>query len=89
MEITVTETTERKFSAKTLRMRLKVSDMFNARLFNDKGEMIHEQQDGYVPEFMPGGPGDYVDLEIDIDTGRIINWKLDAYLLQEWINNKY
>lgn len=31
---------------------------------------------GYVPKFFPGEHfGDYVQLEIDVDTGQIMNWK--------------
>ena len=32
--------------------------------------------DGYVPKFFPGNHfGDYVILHIDIETGKIVNWK--------------
>lgn len=32
--------------------------------------------DGYVPGFMPEEHyGDYLELDIDIDTGMILNWK--------------
>jgi hypothetical protein len=35
--------------------------------------------DGYVPDFFPGQHyGDYVKLDIDIDTGKIVNWKTPA-----------
>ena len=34
------------------------------------------EYDGYVPDFFPGKHyGDYVQLEIDADTGKILNWK--------------
>lgn len=65
--------------AKTLRIHLKVSDRFNAVLEDAQGETIHEQEDGYVPSFMPGDHyGDYVILDVDIDTGTITNWKKPA-----------
>lgn len=52
----------------------KCSDMFHATLRKD-GKQIGEY-DGYVPDFMPGQHyGDYVQLEIDTDTGLIVNWK--------------
>lgn len=61
--------------AKTLHIHLKVCDCFTANLFSDTGEILKEY-DGYVPGFMPGEHfGDYVLLNIDIDTGQIINWK--------------
>jgi hypothetical protein len=34
------------------------------------------EYNGYVPDFMPGDHfGDYVMLDIDIDTGKIVNWR--------------
>ncbi len=74
-------------NAKTLKICLKVSDCFAACLMSDKGETIHDQDDGYVPSFMPGDHyGDYVILDIDIDTGMITNWKKPtADKIQEWI----
>lgn len=51
----------------------KCSDMFSATLTADgkyKG-----QYDGYVPDFFPGEHyGDYIQFEIDVDTGHILNW---------------
>lgn len=73
--------------AKTLSIHMKVSDQFSARLLDQNGDVIHDQEDGYVPGFMPGEHyGDYVMLEIDIDTGKITNWKPpSAKAIQEWI----
>jgi hypothetical protein len=48
--------------------------MFSAFLYKDN--KIVGEYDGYVPDFMPTKHyGDYVCLEIDIDTGAIVNWK--------------
>jgi hypothetical protein len=59
---------------KTISISAKCSDLFNATLTVD-GKQIGDY-DGYVPEFMPGEHyGDYVRLVIDIDTGKILNWK--------------
>lgn len=73
--------------AKTLSIHMKVCDTFSAQLLDQNGEVIHDQEDGYVPGFMPGEHfGDYMILEIDIDTGHIKNWKApDAEDLREWI----
>jgi hypothetical protein len=73
--------------AKTLKLHLKVCDMFTASLHDQDGEEIFSQDDGYVPGFMPGEHfGDYVILDIDIDSGIIKNWKQPtAEKLQEWI----
>ena len=74
-------------NAKVLKIHLKVSDCFTANLESDKGETIHEQGDGYVPGFMPGNHyGDYVILDIDIDTGQVLNWKKPTpEQIQQWI----
>jgi hypothetical protein len=50
-------------------IRAKCSDMFDATLEQNG---IRKEYNGYVPSFMGGG--EYVELEIDIDTGQILNW---------------
>lgn len=48
--------------------------MFTAQL-NESGACKGEYE-GCVPEFFPGEHfGDYIELDIDIDTGQILNWK--------------
>lgn len=61
--------------AKTLKLHMKVRDCFQADLLDQDGQQIGEYE-GYVPGFMPGQHyGDYLILDIDIETGRITNWK--------------
>lgn len=88
MEIEKLETV--KVNAKTLKVHLKVSDRFCAQLVSATGTVIFDQEDGYVPSFMPGQHyGDYVILDIDIDTGQITNWKVpSAEEVQEWIGDE-
>jgi hypothetical protein len=58
-----------------IRISAKCSDLFWASLSDDKGKQI-ATYDGYVPAWMPGDhDGDYVSLDIDSDTGVILNWK--------------
>jgi len=53
----------------------KCSDLCFAQLQDKEGKVLAES-DGYVPDFMPGNHyGDYVELEIDTETGLILNWK--------------
>jgi hypothetical protein len=53
----------------------KCSDMFWARLLDINGRQVGTDYDGYVPDWMPGeNYGDFVELEIDIATGNILNW---------------
>lgn len=87
MEIEATEVV--KVNAKTLKLYLKVSDRFTASLESATGTELHSQDDGYVPDFMPEEHyGDYVILDIDIDTGQITNWKKpSAEQIQEWIKS--
>jgi hypothetical protein len=73
--------------AKTLKLCLKVSDRFCASLVDQDGKEIHDFDDCYVPDFMPGKHyGDYVMLDIDIDSGQITNWTVpSAEQIQEAI----
>lgn len=72
--------------AKTLSIHLKVCDQFTATLRDQDGAELFDYE-GYVPGFMPGEHfGDYVILEIDLDTGQIKNWKkLSAEDIEEWL----
>lgn len=61
--------------AKTLSLCIKVCDQFDGVLKDQDGADIAAYS-GYVPEFMPGEhDGDYLILDIDIDTGQITNWE--------------
>jgi len=58
---------------KILRMSAKCSDCFSATLEENGKETI--SYDGYVPDFFPNEHyGDYVMFDIDIETGKILNW---------------
>lgn len=70
--------------AKTLRIFMKVRDEFCADIVSSDGEIIGGSTDVYVPDFMPqrvtGATegshfGDYLILDIDLDSGLITNWK--------------
>jgi hypothetical protein len=52
----------------------KCSDLCNAQLKDGEGRVVAEH-DGYVPALMPDEHyGDYVMLDIDLETGMILNW---------------
>lgn len=51
-----------------------VRDTFTAQLFDDKDQEILDFQD-YPPDWVPGKRADSVVLEVDNETGRILNWK--------------
>ena len=73
-----------------LNVFLKVSDRFGLSIQNSKGAYILEDYDDYVPDFMPGEHyGDYVDLEIDAKTGKILNWRPEVMaLLNQFIEDQ-
>lgn len=77
-----------KVNAKTLKIHTKVTDRFQAQLVSSTGTEIYDQEDGYVPGFMPGDHyGDYLILDIDIDTGQITNWTTPTQNdVQSWIS---
>jgi len=57
----------------TLSVSAKCSDLcFTTYIDKDGNET---ETDGYVPRDIGIGGGDYVDLEIDMKTGQILNWK--------------
>lgn len=61
--------------AKTLRIHCKLRDEFEAYVHDAAGNELGGQSDGYVPGWMPEGGGDYLILNIDLDTGQITNWE--------------
>lgn len=86
MEISQTKTVP--VVAKTLAIHMKVSDRFQAVILDENGKELGGQEDGYVPDFMPGQHyGDYVILNIDLDTGVVTNWtKPDAKQIETFID---
>jgi hypothetical protein len=73
--------------AKTLKLHLKPVDSFYASLVSADGEELKDYE-GYVPDFMPGKHyGDYLYLDIDLETGQITNWvKPTAEQLEKFVN---
>jgi hypothetical protein len=58
-----------------IRVTAKCSDLWSHEVIGKNGKTL-SSYDGYVPSFMPGEHyGDYVMLDIDPYTGKILNWK--------------
>jgi len=73
IKIGVKKTVE--IEAKELHIYTKVCDDFTASLVDKDGKEISDYE-GYVPNIMPGEHyGDYIILNIDLETGIITNWK--------------
>jgi hypothetical protein len=65
---------EKEENIKTVSLNAKCSDLCFMSLKNDTGATLIGHG-GYVPGFFPGKHGgDYIELEIDMDTGKILNW---------------
>lgn len=61
--------------AKTIKFTAKCSDCFGGSIHDQDGKQIGKDHDGYVPDFFPGNHyGDYVEMEVELETGRILNW---------------
>ena len=58
-----------------LKLSAKCSDMCSLEYTDAKGKVT--KHDGYVPEGIGIGEfyGDYIEMEIDMATGQILNWK--------------
>ena len=55
---------------------IKVCDRFTADVLDETGNTVRSIEDEYVPDCFPGQHyGDYLELDIDIETGQILNWK--------------
>lgn len=59
---------------KTLSFTAKCSDCFGGTFYNEKDQAVKEI-DGYVPRDLGMGGGDYIEMEIDLATGQILDWK--------------
>ncbi|WP_397448170.1 hypothetical protein [Pseudomonas sp. NA-150] len=58
-----------------LRLHIKVCDRFEGDFIDADGEKVGAYE-GYIPGFFPGDHyGDYLILNIDLETGQIKNWK--------------
>jgi len=58
-------------------LQTKVCDEGSYTLLNENKEDICFLDGGYVPSFIPGKYGDYIDLDID-KSGKILNWDVDS-----------
>ena len=67
--------TEVEAEVEMIKINAKCSDCCFVTILGKNGVELYSQ-DGYVPSFMPGKHyGDYIILEIDPNTGVILNWK--------------
>ena len=75
MAIELKAMVEQKISVSTVRVNVKVGDRGFYEFISTDGTSLKELQDDYVPDFFPGEHyGDYLILDIDLETGQIKNW---------------
>jgi len=67
----VVETVE----ARSIQIHAKLRDSGHYTLMPEEGKQIAVLDGGYVPSWLPDGGGDYLELDIDLETGQILNWK--------------
>jgi hypothetical protein len=61
---------------KTIFVTAKTSDTCHIQFFDEDKNSVGERDD-YVPDYFPEEHyGDYVELEIEVATGKILNWKV-------------
>lgn len=61
---------------KRIKTYIKVCDRFTAEVIDSDGNTVRSIKDEYVPDCFPGTHyGDYLELDIDIETGQILNWQ--------------
>lgn len=74
MKAEVTSSVE--VDVKRIRTHIKVCDRFSGQVIDADGKLLRSIEDEYVPDCFPGQHyGDYLELDIDIETGQILNWK--------------
>ena len=63
---------------KSVQISAKCSDLCFTTLLDEHGETV-AYKEGYVPSFMPDDHyGDYIILDIDVETGTIKNWRVPS-----------
>jgi len=71
-----------------LSINVKTRDSFSCSLYDKENNKIKEYI-GYVPDFMPEEHyGDYLMLDIDIDTGQIMNWNVTKKQIEYFIKGE-
>jgi hypothetical protein len=73
MSIEIDKQITQKIKIKSLKVFAKISDRGAYTYIDDFGDTVKETE-WYVPTFINDGE-DYLDIEIDLETGQILNWK--------------
>ncbi len=72
----ITTLVEKETEVKSINLHIKVRDEFCWKIVNSEWETVLDLDDVYVPGFFPWEHyWDYLILDIDLETGQILNWK--------------
>ena len=75
MSIELKAMVQQKISVSTVTVHVKVGDRGFYEFKSPDGTSLKELQEDYVSDFFPGDHyGDYLILDIDLETGQIKNW---------------
>jgi hypothetical protein len=58
-----------------LSISAKCSDLCSSQYKDKNGKITKSNDYAYVPDDINIGGGDYVEMDIDTETGKIVNWK--------------
>lgn len=73
--VQLTTMVKKTVDVKSVSVHVKVSDRGSYDFKSPEGEVIKSIDEDYVPSFFPGEHyGDYLILDIDLDSGQILNW---------------
>ena len=73
---------------KTIKVVGKTSDLCTVSIMDVDGKDLVEEKSDYVPKFLDtdgDGYGDYIQIEIDFKTGKILNWEKQKPLVEQYV----
>ncbi|MNI67733.1 hypothetical protein D3C73_1233800 [compost metagenome] len=66
-------------TAKTIVLMAKTRDACNVQVLDNDGDRIYHIDGDYVPYGFGIGGGDYLELTIDIETGKVVGWNPETF----------
>ncbi|MNL53741.1 hypothetical protein D3C87_1770120 [compost metagenome] len=74
-------------TAKTVTIYAKTRDQANVQVTDEDGQDILHVDGDYVPYGFGIGGGDYLELAIDVETGKVVGWDPEKFKhgVSEWL----
>lgn len=73
MKIGITKQVE--VDVKTVTFFAKIRDEGCYTFKDQHGEVVRDIEDEYIPAFFPGEDSDHMELTIELESGKILNWE--------------